>query len=165
MSTGNIAVENHQLFDVEYAWIRGPLSFQTEFVVVPVAQTGGPDLTFHAGYAYVSYFLTGESRPYFKNLGIFDRVIPFENFFRVRTEDCRVATGRGAWEIAARWSYIDLTDENIQGGVLRDITLGLNWYLNPYTRVKWEYIHADLDRVPFGDSTTHIFGMRADIDF
>ena len=134
VSTGNIAAENHQLLDVEYAWIRGPLSFQTEFVVVPVTQTGGPDLTFHSGYAYVSYFLTGESRPYIKQLGIFDRVIPFENFFRVQTEDCRVATGRGAWEVAARWSYIDLTDENIQGGVLHDITLGLNWYLNPYTR-------------------------------
>ncbi len=165
VSTGNIAAENQQLLDVEYAWIRGPLSFQTEFVVVPVAQIGGPDLTFHAGYAYVSYFLTGESRPYDKKLGIFDRVIPFENFFRVRTEEGTIANGRGAWEVAARWSYIDLTDENIEGGVLHDITLGLNWYLNPYTRVKWEYIHADLDRAPVGDSTTHIFGMRADIDF
>jgi phosphate-selective porin OprO/OprP len=165
VSTGIIAAENQQLLDVEYAWIRGPLSFQTEFVAVPVAQIGGPDLTFHAGYTYVSYFLTGEHRPYDKKLGIFDRVIPFENFFRVRTEEGPIATGRGAWEVAARWSYIDLTDENIQGGVLHDITLGLNWYLNPYTRVKWEYIHADLDRAPVGDSTTHIFGMRADIDF
>jgi len=165
VSTGIIAAENQQLLDVEYAWIRGSLSFQTEFVLVPVAQTGGPDLTFHAGYAYVSYFLTGEHRPYDKKHGIFDRVVPFENFFRVRTEEGPIAMGRGAWEVAARWSYIDLTDENIQGGVLHDITLGLNWYLNPYTRVKWEYIHADLDRAPIGDSTTHIFGMRADIDF
>jgi phosphate-selective porin OprO/OprP len=67
--------------------------------------------------------------------------------------------------VAARWSYIDLTDENIVGGVEHNGTLGLNWYLNPYTRVKWEYIIADLERPPGGDSTTHIAGMRFDIDF
>jgi phosphate-selective porin OprO/OprP len=132
---------------------------------VPVQQTAGPDLDFHGGYAYVSYFLTGEHRPYIKDQGIHGRVIPFENFFRVRSCDGPIVTGKGAWEIAARVSYIDLTDENIVGGVEKNGTLGLNWYLNPYTRVKWEYIVAHLDRPPGGDSITHIAGMRFDIDF
>jgi phosphate-selective porin OprO and OprP len=153
------------LFDAEFAWIHGPLSFQTEFMAVPVDRTAGSDVLFHAGYAFVSYFLTGEHRPYIKQQGIHDRVVPFENFFRVRDEDGCIVNGRGAWEVAARWSYIDLTDDNIQGGVKHNYTLGLNWYLNPYTRVKWEFIHSNLDRAPIGDSNANIFGMRFDIDF
>jgi len=76
-----------------------------------------------------------------------------------------VATGKGAWEIAARASFIDLTDANIQGGRLHDYTIGLNWYLNGYTRVKWELIQANLDRGSVGDSRAYIAGMRFDIDF
>jgi phosphate-selective porin OprO/OprP len=165
VDTGPIAADHDQHFNAEFAWIMGPLSFQAEWMYVPVQQSAGPDLDFHGGYAYVSYFLTGEHRPYIKDQGIHGRVIPFENFFRVRSADGPVVTGRGAWELAARWSYIDLTDQNITGGVEHNGTLGLNWYLNPYTRVKWEYIIADLDRPPGGDSTTQIAGMRFDIDF
>ena len=164
VNTGNIPAEHNQLFGAELAWIRGPFSFQTEFMHVPVKQIGGPELQFQAAYAQVSYFLTGEHRPYMKKFGIHDRVIPFENFFRVATDD-GIATGKGAWEVAARWSWIDLDDANIQGGILYDTTLGLNWYLNPYTRVKWEYIRADLTNQSSGHTTTHIVGMRFDIDF
>ncbi|MCU0876972.1 MAG: porin [Pirellulaceae bacterium] len=165
VNTGLISAEHNQLFGAELAWIAGPLSFQAEYMYVPVEQNGGPELAFQGAYAFVSYFLTGEHRPYNKKLGIHDRVIPFEDFFRVRTCDGPIIHGRGAWELAARWSYIDLTDENIVGGVEHNGTIGLNWYLNPYTRVKWEYIVAQVDRPPVGDSTTHIAGMRFDIDF
>jgi phosphate-selective porin OprO/OprP len=165
VDTGAIPADHDQRLGAEFAWIAGPLSFQAEYMYVPVEQLGGPELQFHGAYAYVSYFLTGEHRPYLKRYGIHDRVIPFENFFRVRSCDGPIVSGRGAWEVAARWSYIDLTDENILGGVENNATLGLNWYLNPYTRVKWEYIHIDLDRAPVGDSTAHVFGMRFDIDF
>ena len=58
----------------------------------------------------MSYFLTGENRPYNRKMGVFDRVKPYEDFFRVRTCDGNVATGRGAWEVAYRFSYIDMLD-------------------------------------------------------
>jgi phosphate-selective porin OprO/OprP len=164
VDTGNIPAENWQLLGAEFAWIAGPFSIQSEYMHVPVRQIGGPDLQFQAAYVQATYFLTGEHRPYNKEFGIHGRVVPFENFFRVWTDD-GVATGCGAWEVAARWSYIDLDDGNIEGGSEHNYTLGLNWYLNPYTRVKWEYILADLDRAPVGESTTHIAGMRFDIDF
>lgn len=165
VSTGSIAADHDQLFGAEFAWIHGPLYVQSEYIAVPVAQTGGPDLYFDAAYVNVSYFLTGEHRTYNKQSGIMDRVFPFENFFRVRTEEGSVCTGSGAWEIAARYSFIDLEDANIRGGRLYDFTIGLNWYLNPFTRVKWELIQANLDRAPVGESQAYIAGMRFDIDF
>ena len=46
--------------------------------------------------AQVSYFLTGEHRPYDRKLGIHKRLEPFENVFRVRTKSQSVQTGLGA---------------------------------------------------------------------
>ena len=65
---------------------------------------------FYGGYAFVSYFLTGENRPYNRKMGVFDRVKPYEDFFRVRDCDGNVSTGHGAWELAYRFSYIDMLD-------------------------------------------------------
>lgn len=165
VDTGNLRAEHNQLFGAEWAFIYGGLYIQSEYIAVPVNQVAGPNLFFDAAYVNVSYFLTGESRTYNKLFGIIDRVFPFENFFRVRGQDGSVATGWGAWEIAVRASYIDLTDANIRGGRLHDYTVGLNWYLNAYTRVKWELIQANLDRDPVGKSQAYIAGMRFDVDF
>lgn len=69
--------------------------------------------------------------------------------------------GLGAWEVAARFSHLDLNDEGIIGGRLNNVTVGLNWYLNPNMRVMWNFVYADRDDV--GDAS--IFQMRAQIDF
>lgn len=165
VDTGTIQAQHNQLWGAEWALVYGPLYVQTEYIAVPVDQTNGPDLFFDAAYVNVSYFLTGESRTYNKLFGIIDRVFPFENFFRVRTEEGLVVTGKGAWEIAARYSFIDLDDANIQGGQLHNYTIGLNWYLNAYTRMKWELIQSNLNRAPVGESQAYIAGMRFDVDF
>jgi phosphate-selective porin OprO and OprP len=165
VNTGAIAADHNQLVGLEYALVYGPLYIQTEYIAAPVDQLGAPDLYFDGAYINVSYFLTGENRTYNKLFGILDRVFPDENFFRVRDESGFVVNGKGAWEIAARYSTIDLTDENIQGGRMHNYTIGLNWYLNAYTRVKWELIQANLDQAPVGESQAYIAGMRFDIDF
>ena len=61
---------------------------------------------FYGAYVFVSYFLTGENRPYNRKMGVFDRVRPYENFFRVRTCDGRrpPAAAPGKWPIASRTS-------------------------------------------------------------
>jgi len=137
---------------------------QGEYMCSWVDQIGGSPLFFQGAYGFVSYFLTGENRTYLKRSATIDRVYPYENFFRVRT-DQGTQMGIGAWELAARLSHINLNSQNTQGGRLTDVTLGLNWHLNPYTRVKWEYIYAMLDRAPVGNSFAQIAGMRFDMDF
>jgi phosphate-selective porin OprO/OprP len=166
VDTGNIKdVDHFQLFDPEFALIMGPLSLQSEYAFAAVHRTGRPDLFFNGYMAQVSYFLTGEHRPYEQKLGIHGRVRPFEDFFRVRTKSQGVQTGLGAWEIAARYSNIVLNDKDIQGNNLTDFTIGLNWYLNPYTRWKFNYIRAFLEDKRAGNSLTDAYGMRFDYDF
>jgi phosphate-selective porin OprO/OprP len=165
VDTGNIRdVDHFQLFDPEFALILGPLSLQAEYAFAAVHRIGQPDLFFNGSMAQVSYFLTGEHRPYDRKLGIHKRVLPFEDFFRVRTKSKGIQTGLGAWEVAARFSNIVLNDKDINGNNLTDFTLGLNWYLNPYTRLKFNYVRAFLEDDLVGNSLTDAYGMRFDYD-
>lgn len=153
-----------QLTCLETAWVHGPLSMQAEYNFVPVDRAGGPNPYFHGGYIQTTYFLTGEHRPYLRWDGTFTRVIPRENFLWSR-KDRGKTFGSGAWEIAFRFSHLDLNDAGIEGGRLNDLTVGLNWYLNPFTRVTSNYVHAILDNPQTGTSGADIFGMRIQFDY
>ena len=166
VDTGNIRdVDHFQLFDPEFALILGPLSLQSEYAFAAVERSGRPNLFFNGYMAQLSYFLTGEHRPYDRKIGIHRRIQPFEDFFRVRTKSQGIQTGLGAWEIAARFSNIVLNDKDIKGNNLTDFTFGLNWYLNPYTRWKFNYVRAFLEDERKGNSITDAYGMRFDYDF
>ena len=154
VDTGNIRdVDHFQLYDPEFALILGPLSLQSEYAFAAVHRTGRPDLFFNGYMAQVSYFLTGEHRPYDRKQGIHKRVEPFEDFFRVRTKSQGIQTGLGAWEVAARFSNIVLNDKDIKGNNLTD------------TRWKFNYVRAFLEDERAGNSLTDAYGMRFDFDF
>jgi phosphate-selective porin OprO and OprP len=165
-------LDNMQNLGVESALVYGPLSVQSEFFASNTNYVNDTSNKFWGTYVFVSYFLTGENRPYNRKLGVFDRVKPFENFFRVRTCDNDVATGRGAWEVAYRFSYIDMLDDlTTKGaGIVTDHTFGVNWYLNPYTRLMFNYVHSiDTYNVATGHRVTggnmDILEMRCAMDF
>ena len=48
---------------------------------------------------------------------------------------------RGAWQVGARYSWIDLNDNGINGGLMRQHTLGLNWYLHRFVKIQVNLIH------------------------
>ncbi len=106
---------------------------------------GGSELQFYGGYMYLSYFLTGEHLPWERESGTLGRVEPFENFFLV--DRCRGGTGRGmgAWQVAARYSYADFTDDDIFGGVGSSFSFAVNWHWTPYSRVQFNYLIGDID--------------------
>ena len=72
----------------------------------------------------------------------------------------------GAWQIGVRYAYLDLQDEGIKGATLNDVTLGLNWFLNPNMKVQWNLAVDHRSSTPPGSSGySYIFGTRVGINF
>ncbi len=160
-ATASVPAETIDLMGFEAAWVSGPLSLTGEYsmasIDAPSGATNDPD--FSGYYAQIGYFLTGESRGYRKAQGCFDALKPLENAFGE-------GGGHGAWELAARISNLDLTDDGITNGELNDLTFGVNWYLNPNTRLMVDYILADLDPAGGGnEGDTDILAFRAQFNF
>jgi phosphate-selective porin OprO/OprP len=135
--TGKIpGVSDADLFGTEAALVCGPLSFQSEYVGSALDRHNDDCLYFDGAYGQVSYFLTGEHRPYRTSNGTFDNVRPNKNF--------RQDGGVGAWELAVRYSFLDLRDGDLPATarLVQDLTAGLNWYLTPNIRLMWNYIHS-----------------------
>lgn len=109
VDTGNIPADSYQLVGLEAAWVCGPFSVVSEYMGAPVNSKNSGGLYFDGWYAQASYFLTGEHRPYRKENGTFDRVMPLREFIRY-SRDKEIECGPGAWEIAARVSQLDLND-------------------------------------------------------
>lgn len=159
--TGRLPADQYHVFGLEAAWVRGPLSVQAEGTAAVVDRpAGGATAVFPGWYVFGSYFVTGESRTYLRRAGAFDRVTPRRNL--VATE--AGVTGTGAWELTARLSRVDVTDAGVTGGRLTDLTLGVNWHLNPNAKLQFNYIRAFAAAVA-GDSTADVFGLRAAYDF
>ncbi|MEE8233110.1 MAG: porin, partial [Gammaproteobacteria bacterium] len=118
---------------------------------------GNPELTASGFYVESSWFITGESRRYSFKDG---------SFKQAKVHRALGQSGYGAWELAVRYSSIDLTDETIIGGEEDNVTVGLNWYPNNQLRLMANYtnvISTDrpgnlLDNVEPG-----IFQMRAQV--
>lgn len=160
-------VQNLQTVVPEVAFVYGPFSVQAEYFAAQYTRDEGlTNPMFRGGYIFASYFLTGENRGYDRKIGRFDRVKPYTNFFRVRTTDGSIETGKGAWEVAYRYSWIDLDEGGILGGIAADHTIGLNWYLNPYTRMMLDYVHSNVSSQNNGPNTyIDVVMMRAQFDF
>jgi phosphate-selective porin OprO/OprP len=47
--------------------------------------------------------------------------------------------------VGLRYSAIDLTDGDVEGEEADNITVGLNWYLNPNMRVMFNFINSDVE--------------------
>ena len=155
VDTGTFGADHGDFLGAEAAWVHGPFSMQGEYVHALIDGRGHRvgDPHFWAASAQASYFLTGEHRPYKTSTGTFSNVKPFKNF--------GPDGGTGAWEVAARYSHLNLNDEGVRGGRLRDLTLGLNWYLNPNMRMAWNYVLAD----PIDDGDVNIFQWRFQLAF
>ncbi len=175
LDTGRInGVNAYQILGIESVINVGPFQCGGEFMNLWLQRKPqfGSDMYMHGGYVYASYFLTGEHIPWNRELGILGRVKPFEDFFSLR--DCRncISRGTGAWELATRLSYGDLTDQDVFGGVGQSATFALNWYWNDHARLQWNYIFGRIDDRqvsgigdPIVAGSYQISGLRGIIDF
>jgi len=138
---------SHQKYGLEAALVMGPFSLQGEYIRVDVDTSTDTDPSFSGYYAYASWFLTGESRPFADG-----------KFSRVKTD--------GAWELAVRFSSLDLNDSGFAGGEQDDVTLGLNYYHSPNLRFMVNYVMASADPSSAGiEDEPDILQARAQVDF
>jgi len=150
-----IDMDAADLFGGESAFCWGPFSAQSEYVRMDVDRPGGTDPTLWGFYVNSGFFLTGEHRPYSRETGTFDRVVPISGFL---SED----NGPGAWEITARYSRLVLDDTGVfYGSELSNYTAGLNWYLNSRVSFSANYIHSHLEH----RGTARMFLFRFAMDF
>jgi phosphate-selective porin OprO/OprP len=188
VDTGVIVANRQWLTGLELLYVAGPFSVQGEwgwnwidhafgfnptgFTLAPALKTP-QNYVFNGGYVQVAYSLTGENRLYDKALGTLDRTYlrPFSNAWLVRDEYGNLNWGIGAWELAARWSYISLNDgvglNRIQGGVMNGFTAGLNWYINTNIKFQFDYVLDQRSAMPLGafPGTTQGFGTRVQLSF
>jgi phosphate-selective porin OprO/OprP len=120
------------------------------------------DPSFGGYYVQGSWILTGETRRYDVANGSFQAPRPFV--------PVSSAGGLGAWELALRYSHLDLdfrdglpgtaaAADSIRGGTQDIWTFGVNWYLNPNVRLLFNYLHVDVDRLnPAGPGNLTPFG-------
>jgi phosphate-selective porin OprO/OprP len=164
VDTRTFRAETANHIGAEAALVYGPFSLQGEYLMAfgldpfsglnPGVKDAIDDATFYAFYVMASYFITGEHRPYNTSEGAFDRVRPKKNF---------LIGGLGAWEVAVRFSQIDLNDARAintnAGGKQSNLTFGVNWYPNPNFRIMANYVYGWVDR-----SVTGIEGPSVQLD-
>jgi phosphate-selective porin OprO/OprP len=130
----------------------GPITLQAEYAkatledaFVDGVEEEDADVT--AYYVQASWFMTGEKKVYKKDRGAFGSPKPNGAY--------------GAWELAARMEYIESDDEDennslcavsgVSGAAAADkceveqVTVGLNWYVNPNVRFMLNYYLPKVD--------------------
>jgi phosphate-selective porin OprO/OprP len=162
IDTGPILANDFTVGNVEGAIVMGRCTVQSEAFITNVDRNVGGDATLYGSYVHTSYFLTGENR-IFDRTGQhgpqFGRNVPFSNVFWVPG-----AHGLGAWELKARWSYLDLGEAN--AGSYNDMTLGFNWYWSDRVRCQFDYIRpVTSPNTVFGATTSDIIGLRFDFNW
>jgi len=137
LDTGSIpGVDGVDLVGGELAVVHGPVRFQAEGIASFLHRSRGlPNPSFWGAYGELSWFLTGESREYIRAYGIFGGIDPRRDF------DLRTG-GWGAFELALRYSYLDLQGGGIAGGIAGSVAAALNWYLYPNFRIMLNYVLA-----------------------
>lgn len=140
-------VDNQAIFGLEIAAARDSYSFRSEYFVAEWERATSADPRFKGYYLQANWAITGESFQYAQG-----------KFLRIRPK-----SRRGAWEIAARYSTLNLNDLNVAGGEEKNASLALNWYApGNQLRLQSAVIRVTTDENAGGQSTT-IFQFRAQL--
>ena len=135
VDTGDLDTNNAFPFGFELAAKRGPLTIQAEYLASVVDAGSLGNAYFDGVYGSASWFLTGEQRAYDMATGKMGPLVPASDVSLRKRQ-------WGAWELAGRASWVDLTDGQIRGGAMTIFTAGINWYWNRYIRVLFDSSYA-----------------------
>ncbi len=124
-----------------------------------------PNPSFTGWYAFLAYSLTGEQHPYDPATASFRNIRP--------AKPLGTPGGWGAWEVAARYSNVDLdflpfstaATGGIAGGKQDIWTLGLNWYPNNAIKFQLNYDNLQVNHVNArgNDISANVIALRSQI--
>ena len=141
--------------NLEAARAWGSLSVQGEWtgVYLDGLNTDGSRASglAHGGYAYATYFLTGERRSYSATSGTFGRVVP---------KNAIDEGGFGAVEVGARIDYLDLTDLGPDAGAQVGASFVVNDYLTKRLRATADYSYTRVVDGPADGTDVHALTFR-----
>jgi phosphate-selective porin OprO/OprP len=136
LDTGMIMnADDSLMYNAEASLVWGPAHAQGEYFAESVRRVFASTLFFDGWYVQAGFFLTGESRNYDMKSGKYKGISPKRRI--------------GAWEIAARFSTLDLQSNDVRGGIEKDVTAGLNWWVNRNIMLRFNYVRAWSDPVTF----------------
>lgn len=138
ISTDRYFPDHTDTYQAEVSLRSGPFWLHSEYIEGQVEAPELGDPTARGYHVTASWILTGEVRRYNERVGIFGKM-PIS-----RTVD---QNGWGAWEISARYSELNATDETLTGGDMDIWSAGVNWWLNPYLNVNLNYRYITLDKL------------------
>lgn len=165
VDTGPLEASGVTFVGGELAFKLRSLLVQSEYIYTQVHDAavagGGPNLgsaEFDGYYFSIAYLLTGEQRNYSRANGTFARLVPADN---VHPGDGGFLLFQGAWELASRYTNVNLNDAGVDGGRLQTVTTGLTWYLNPTVKVMLNHVWAR-SVVPgtTDNGESNLFGLR-----
>ena len=127
-------VNNISMLGLEAKGLFGPFSGGAEYTHTWLSREGDSNsLNFDGWYVDAAWSITGESRKY--KQGKFYKLSPAKEFsFKNGTW--------GAFELASRYSSVDLNSNSFKGGSLSNVTVALNWYFNDNIRLMADWTRA-----------------------
>jgi phosphate-selective porin OprO/OprP len=166
VDTGNIDAKGAREFGFETAGTYTRLYGQGGWFRYELdRRTATPNPHFSGWYALLAYSLTGEQHPYDPTTASFRNLRP--------TNPLGTPGGWGAWEVAARYSNIDLDFQPFAtpaaggiGGGQQDVwTLGLNWYPNNVVKFQLNYNNLKVNHpnAPANDISADSVVLRSQI--
>ncbi len=132
VNTGLLSVNRAYAGNVEFARQCGPWIIQAEYSQALIKRQGATlgSVQIRGWDIQTQYMLTGEIHKYDVRDGNFGGI--------------DVKSPYGAWEVAARYDYVNLDDKDLRGGKEHDLTLGLSCYWNNNVRLSLNYTFAQL---------------------
>jgi len=149
VETGPIDADNALTYDIEVSWRKGPYWIAGEFLRNEVNSAQWENPVFNGFHVSGSWILTGEMRNYDRRNGTFGPSPVSKSVYQ---------GGIGTWELAARYSIVDLNAGLVEGGKVSIISLGLNWWLTPTFGINFNYRHLYLDQYGSRGRSSGIMG-------
>jgi phosphate-selective porin OprO/OprP len=150
LGTGTIRASAARSGGVEAGLAHGRLWAQGEWHGIAVERSGGGTLRFSGWYVQAAWTLIGQPREWEPTLGAWGAPKP-------RTAFNPSAGQWGAVEIGARYSMLDLNDDDIRGGRQQVWSASLGWWPVESLRVLTQYQYGQVR----GGATDHSFQALA----